>query len=104
MILSYIFAGMDFSNDSHSVTINHDTNYVNLKIVIMQDGISENNEVFLLFLRDVTKPTEDNEMIPVRFGRAVTIAHIVQPRKCSGNLRCWTSLQVNLYIRLWFNL
>lgn len=74
-------AGLDFNSSSHLVTFDHEHTRVVLNVSITRDRISENDEVFLLHMKDVTEPAEGKDKVQVTLERAVTVAHIVQPCK-----------------------
>lgn len=72
------FVGLDFNSSSQFVTLDRTTTSVTLRINIVQDDISEHEEVFLLLLRDATQPAADGSRIPVTLERDVTTVVIGQ--------------------------
>ena len=70
---------LDYNSTSHYVEVQQGQKEISLYIDIVDDTISELEEIFVLHLRDVTEaPGKDTE---VQLGRDVSTVVITQPGK-----------------------
>lgn len=74
-------AGLDFNSSSHFVTIQSDTYQVTLDIEIVQDELTELEEVFLLMIRNPAMLPDLEGEVCVSLSRSLSLVRIKMPCK-----------------------